>query len=128
MAALIRQLLAFSGVGVVATTLHYAVLVGLVQIFAVAPVPAALCGAIAGAILSYYLNRQHTFESDRSHEEAGWRFALVAGVAFVLTYLFMRQMVEVWHWPYLPAQGVTTLIVMIWTFGANRMWTFGAQA
>ncbi len=127
MAALIRQILTFGSVGVVATLLHYIVLVALVELGGVPPVPAALCGAAVGAIVSYGLNRRHTFDSDRPHDEAGWRFAVVAGVAFLLTYLFMRQMVEIRHVPYLPAQGITTLLVMIWTFGANRMWTFREQ-
>lgn len=62
--------------------------------------------------------------SDRPHEEAVWRFSLVATVAFVLTYLFMRLFHEIAHVPYLLAQVGTTLIVMIWTFAANRLWTF----
>jgi putative flippase GtrA len=30
--------------------------------------------------------------------------------------------------PYLPAQLVTTGIVLIWSFIANKLWTFGASA
>ena len=78
-------------------------------------------------MLSYGLNRRHTFGSERPHEEAVWRFALVAGVAFGLTYAFMRVMVEGWRLPYLPAQGVTTGLVMVWTFAANRLWTFRGE-
>lgn len=89
--------------------------------------PAALCGFGLGGALSYLLNRRHTFGSERPHEEAAWRFALVAGVAFILTYLFMQLMVEQWRLPYLPAQVVTTGVVMIWTFAANRMWTFRGE-
>jgi putative flippase GtrA len=112
------------GVGVIATSVHYAILIALVQLFHAAPVPAALCGFLVGGIFSYGLNRRHTFVSERPHEEAAWRFALVAGVAFGLTYVFMLQMVERWRVPYLPAQVVTTGLVMIWTFAANRLWTF----
>ena len=126
-AALIRQLKSFVGVGVVCTGLHYAVLVALVQIFGAQPVPSALCGSVCGGVLSYGLNRKHTFGSERPHEEAAWRFALIAGIAFLLTYVFMRQMVEVWRMPYLPAQVVTTGVVMIWTFAANRLWTFRGE-
>ncbi len=127
MAALIRQVVSFVGVGVIATALHYIVLVTLVRIFAVPPVPATLCGFTLGGILSYGLNRRHTFESDRPHEVAAWRFALVAGVAFLLTYLLMRQMVETWRLPYFPSQVATTCLVMIWTFAGHRLWTFGGE-
>ena len=36
----------------------------------------------------------------------------------------MAQMVDRWHLPYLLAQVVTTALVMVWTFSANRLWTF----
>ena len=124
---LVRQLGSFVGVGVVTTALHYAVLILLVQLGHVAPVPAALCGFVAGGVLSYRLNRRHTFGSERPHEEAAWRFMLVAGVAFALTYALMRVMVEGWLIPYLPAQVVTSGLVMVWTFTANKLWTFRGE-
>ncbi len=125
---LARQLGSFAGVGALATALHYSVLIGLVQLAGLSPVPAALCGFTLGGVLSYRFNRRHTFGSERPHEEAVWRFALVAGVAFVLTYAFMRVMVESWRVRYLSAQVVTTGIVMVWTFAANKLWTFRGEA
>ncbi len=123
---MLKQLSSFVGVGVVASLVHYALLVTLVEVGGLQPVPSALCGFTAGGIVSYSLNRRHTFVSERPHQQAVWRFALVASVAFVLTYLAMRFLNETGHIPYLPAQVVTTLVVMIWTFGANRLWTFAA--
>ena len=125
--ALVRQLRSFLGIGVVTTVLHYALLVTLVQFAGVTPVRAALCGFTLGGVMSYRLNRRHTFGSERPHEEAIWRFTLVAGVAFVLTYALMRVMVEALLIPYLPAQVVTTSFVMIWTFAANKLWTFRGE-
>ena len=124
MANVIKQISSFVGVGLIASVVHYALLIALVEAGGIAPVPSALCGFTAGGIVSYGLNRRHTFESARPHEQAVWRFALVASVAFVLTYLFMRLFHEIGHMPYLLAQVVTTLIVMVWTFAANRLWTF----
>jgi putative flippase GtrA len=120
----IKQISSFLGVGVIAAIVHYGLLVTLVEAGGLQPVPSALCGFTAGGIVSYGLNRRHTFVSERPHDEASWRFALVASVAFVLTYLFMRLFHEIGHLPYLVAQGITTGVVMIWTFGANRLWTF----
>lgn len=114
--------------GLTATAAHYCVLVILVQLFAIDPVPATLVGFTIGGVLSYSLNRKHTFASIRPHGEAVWRFFVVASVAFALTFIFMRTMVDRWHWPYLFAQVITTGLVMIWTFGANRFWTFGDKA
>ena len=102
-------------------------LVAMVQLLHVPPVPSALTGFVCGGLLSYVLNRRHTFGSERPHEQAAWRFALVAGVAFVLTWVAMQLFVERWHAPYLPAQAGTTGLVMIWTFAANRLWTFRGE-
>ena len=114
-------------IGLAATALHYLVLVGTVQLLGTAPVPSALLGYCCGGFVSYALNRRHTFRSDRPHGEAVWRFALVAGVGFVLTFLLMALLVDWWRLPYLAAQVATTGLVMFWTFTANRLWTFAGQ-
>ena len=51
-------------------------------------------------------------------------FALVAGVGFVLTGAFMALFNGRWGIPYIPAQVLTTGVVLLWSFGANRFWTF----
>jgi putative flippase GtrA len=119
-----RQLPIYALVGVVASLAHYAVLIGLVEGLKVAPVQAALAGYVGGGVVSYVLNRRHTFASDRPHGEAGLRFAAVASFGFCLTYLFMRVFVTSLGAPYLPAQLVTTVLVMFATYSANRLWTF----
>jgi putative flippase GtrA len=119
-----RQLSTYALVGVVATLAHYAVLVSLVEGFRWRAVPAALCGYVVGGVVSYLLNRRHTFASDRPHRQATWRFALVASLGFCLTYAFMSLFVDRFGAPYLPAQMVTTVLVMFVTFGLNRLWTF----
>jgi putative flippase GtrA len=125
MIAVLRQFATFAGVGFVATAAHYAVLVALVEVAGVPAVGSALAGYIVGGSLSYWLNRRHTFQTERRHEEAIWRFAIVAFVGFALTYLFMSLLVVFCGIPYLPAQVATTLVVMLWGFAAHRAWTFG---
>lgn len=122
------QFSAFALVGVAASLAHYGVLIGLVQAGGWRPVPAALCGYVTGGFVSYLLNRSHVFETTRTNLEAGWRFAAVAGVGFCLTWLFMHLFVDRLALPYLPAQVVTTLIVMFWSFVAHKFWTFGEDA
>jgi putative flippase GtrA len=119
-----RQLSSFVGVGVLAALPHYGLLIGLVELCKADKVFAALCGYFAGGIVSYRLNRRHTFQSGRPHSQALWRFALVALSGFGLTYCLMHVMIDLNDLPYLPAQIVTTLVVMIWTFAANRSFTF----
>jgi putative flippase GtrA len=123
-APLARQFTAFSGVGVAAAVVHYGVLIGLVEAGRVDPVPATLMGYVAGGLVSYALNRRLTYASDRPHVEAGWRFAVVAAVGFGLTWLFMHAFTRWLGAPYLPAQLVTTGIVLFWSFVAHKLWTF----
>jgi len=123
-----RQLSTYALVGVAASLAHYAVLVALVELEAVPPVPAALAGYIVGGVVSYRLNRRHTFGSARPHREASWRFALVALLGFGLTYLLMRLLVEQLGAPYLPAQLLTTILIMFVSFAINRIWTFAHRS
>ncbi|ARN83692.1 GtrA family protein [Methylocystis bryophila] len=119
-----RQLSTYALVGVFASLAHYSALVALVELAAVPPVRAALVGYVIGGIVSYRLNRRHTFASERPHREAVWRFALVALIGFGLTFVLMRLFVERLGAPYLPAQLLTTILIMFVTFAINRLWTF----
>jgi putative flippase GtrA len=123
-APLIRQFTAFFGVGLAAAVAHYGLLIALVEGGGFHPVPATLAGYVAGGLVSYALNRRHTYMSSRPHREATWRFAMVALVGFLLTWLFMHAFTVWLGAPYLPAQLVTTGIVMLWSFLAHKVWTF----
>jgi putative flippase GtrA len=120
-----RQISAFAGVGVVAAIAHYSVLIGAVELVAADPVLASLLGFVAGGIVSYGLNRRVTFTTSRSHAQAGWRFGVVAFGGFVLTGALMTLLVRQLGLPYLPAQVLTTLSVMVFTFSAHKSWSFG---
>lgn len=122
--ALGRQFSAFFGVGIAAAIVHYGLLVSLVEGYRMEPVRATLVGYVGGGIVSYLLNRRHTYASARPHKEAGWRFALVALVGFGLTWLAMALLVRGLGAPYLPAQLVTTAVVLVWSFVAHKLWTF----
>jgi putative flippase GtrA len=122
---IVAQVLAFAGVGIIAAIVHYGLLVGLVELGGWRAVPATLVGYVGGGIVSYWLNRTHTYRSDRPHDEAGWRFAVVAAVGFGITYGVMHVFVERMALPYFPAQIATTLVVLVWSFVAHKYWSFG---
>ena len=128
MVPLFRQFSGFVAVGFVATGVHYALLIGLVEVYGMGAVPAALAGYSAGRIVSYLLNRRHVFRSNKAHEEAVTRFIIAVTVGFGLTYLYMLLLVQKASVPYLVAQMVTTGIVLFWNFAAHKLWTFGTRA
>ena len=126
LAGLIRQFVSFTGVGFASAVGHYGVLIALVQ-FARAPaVPASAAGALLGAWINYSLNYRYTFRSSKRHREAVFKFALVASVGLILNTLFMWVGVDLLAIHYLLSQIVTTGLVLIWSFSANRLWTFGS--
>lgn len=122
-----RQFTLFVLVGLAAAIVHFGALVGLVEAAGWAPEPATLVGYVAGGLVSYGLNRRHTYSSDRPHSEGGWRFALVAGIGFGLTYAFMALLHRWLGLHYLLAQLATTGVVLAWSFLAHRAWTFSSK-
>ena len=121
---LIRQIVAFVGVGLTATAAHFAALTLMVESGLAGPVAGSGVGFMVGGIVSYSLNRRFTFESTRSHAGAVPRFMVVAGVAFVLNILIMDLLVHRLGLYYLLAQAITTGITMLWTFSGYRVWAF----
>ena len=122
-----RQVIAFTAVGVVAAIVHYGLLAALVELLGWAAVPATLAGYVGGGIISYGLNRRLTYGSDRPHGEAGWRFAVVAGIGFGLTGLCMALLQGRLGLHYMLAQVLTTGVVLVWSFLAHKLWTFQAR-
>ncbi len=127
MKLLARQFVAFSGVGVLAAVVHYSVLVALVESGVAEPVFANLSAYVAGGIASYGLSRRYAFRSERAHSEATWRFALVAGVGFLLTGFFTHLFHDRFGAPYVVAALMTTGVVLFWSFAAHKMWTFRSR-
>jgi putative flippase GtrA len=124
MSGRLAQLVAYGGSGAGAAVAHYGVLIALVELFAVHPVPATLTGFVAGGVVSYALNRRFTFAATRSHAQAGWRFAVIAALGFLVTFGLMHLFVTRLALPYLPMQVLTTLIVMAVTFTGHKLWSF----
>jgi putative flippase GtrA len=119
-----RQFLLFALVGVAAAIGHYGTLILLAELAAVPPVPASAAGFVVGAVISYALNYRFVFRSDAEHLPTATRFLTVAVIGLALNSLIMALLT---HWAelhYLLAQVAATLTVMLWSYGANRLWTF----
>ena len=127
MSSVTKQFGSFLVIGIIVTFVHYGMLIGLVELDLMDEVPATLTGYLFGGVLSYRLNRRYAFHSSRPHAEATWRFAAVAGVGFVGTGVTMHVLHDVLGFHYLLVQLVCTSLVMVWSFTANRIWTFGAS-
>lgn len=128
MTELFRQFIRFTGVGCISAIGHYGLLILLVQAAGVAAVPASAAGALLGALINYALNYRFTFCSDKPHAESMTKFAVVAALGLLLNTGFMWIGVALLGMHYLASQIATTILLLLWSFGANRFWTFRAAS
>ncbi len=124
---LFRQFITFFGVGVAATLTDWSTFFVLGRFFSVPNVYAALVAYCLGGMLSYTLNRAHTFQSERTHLEAGWRFAAVMVVGFALTGLFVWLFADRMGLAPMVARVLSTAIVFFWNYAAHKLWTFAER-
>lgn len=126
MLELLRQFTRFTGVGLISAIGHYGMLIALVQGVGVEPVRASVAGALLGAWINYVMNYRYTFRSRQRHRESVAKFAVVAAIGLLLNTFFMWLGINVLNAHYLLSQVLTTVLVLFWSFGANRYWTFRA--
>jgi len=103
---------------------QYRLLVVLVQTLRINPLLSSTAGFAAGGLTAYLLNHRYTFASDKSHLQAASRFAVVALFGMLLNAATMSIGVYVLALHYLLSQALATGFVLVWTYGANRYWTF----
>ncbi len=111
--------------GGIATAVHYAVLIALVEFSGVSAAPAAVVGTLCGAAVSYGVNRRLAFSNSRTgHVQALPRFTAIALLGAVLNGVLVWLGVQQFGWHYLLAQALATVLVVGLTFRLNRLWTF----
>lgn len=119
-----RQFTFFFGIGFIATVGDYTTMISLHEVLGLAAVAASLCGYVVGGIISYTLNRRHTFQTERSHIEAGWRFLTVMACCFALTGVMMHVLVNQLMLPYIFGRIITTGTIFFINFTTHKLWTF----
>lgn len=119
-----QRLLRFAAVGAIGTVAHYALLLALVEAAGIDPLVGSVAGFMLGALVNYAMNRRLVFRSDRAHAEALPRFFAVAGIGVVWNALLMSVLMGPIGLHYLPAQVVTTGLLLLWHYAGNARWTF----
>lgn len=119
-----RRLMRYATVGAIATAVHYALLVLLVEIAGWPPFAGAGAGAVLGAQVAYAGNRWFTF-GHRGPLAASWlRFQSTAVVGAAVGMAVVALGVHIGLY-YLLAQLIATGLSMLLTFAINRRWSFG---
>lgn len=114
----------FAGVGAIGTIGHYTTLIVLVQFWSVDPVFASSFGFVVGAVINYILNYHFTFQSNKQHTEALTKFLIVATIGAGINGGIMYFGVDHTRINYLIVQVFATVVVLLWNFVVNKLWTF----
>jgi putative flippase GtrA len=118
------QFSTFVVIGALATAIQYAILIGLTEYLRIRPVWASSCGYAISALLNYYLNYRITFRSAKAHRRALPCFLAISTIGLFLNSTAVWALSERAALPYLVAQVVATVFVLVWNFSANKKWTF----
>lgn len=116
--------LRFVLVGLANTAVGYAVIMLLHYGLGVEPVPANVGGYLIGALLSYTLNRNFTFASNRPHAEALPRFGLAVVVCFLLNLMVLNLCLTVFLLPVALAQALAVCAYTVAFYFASRFLVF----
>jgi putative flippase GtrA len=114
----------YAGAGAVGTALQYLILMAGVELLGLAPVVAAVLGAVGATIVNYTLNYHLTFASTRSHKETFPRFVCAALLSVLLTGALVELTTVHLGLHYLLGQLVATGTVVITGFVVSKTWVF----
>lgn len=122
--SLFLQIIRFGIVGLSAATIHFLVVVLLVQTRNTPPLIANIAGFISGFQMSFWGNRLWTFQqSSVSNKSAFMKLLLVQIINFIanesLFYIFLCL-----HVPYQLALFLVLSLLAVGTFIINKTWVF----
>ncbi len=123
-----KLFLKYAVVGVLATVLDVAALFVFVDYYAFAVIIASAFSFLIANIASFILNKVWTFQVEsKNYRKLYIKFLTVSLVGLALTvalmYLF-SSLLGIW---YVLAKLLTSAVVVVWNFLANKLWTFQSK-
>ena len=119
-----REMAHYLWVGFLATASQYVLLILCVEALHTSAVLGSSWGYLLGGLVNYTLNRNHTFASQKKHRKAIIQFVIVFAIAFLLNAGLLHAAQTLLAWHYIPAQILTTTLVLVWNYLAHKFWTF----
>ena len=119
-----REMLHYLWVGFLATASQYLLLILCVEVFHSSAVLGSSLGYLLGGTIGYILNYKHTFSSQKKHHKAIISFIIVFVIALFLNGAVLKILQTFFNSHYIPAQILTTILVLGWNYCANKFWTF----
>lgn len=114
-------------VGGSATAIQYVILIALHRGLGVAATLASAIGFVLSAIYNFLVSYHYTFRGSTPLLAALPRYALVIAIGLAINTAIFDVAMHVFGLPYLLAQVVATVVVLIWNFSLARAFVFGAN-
>jgi len=126
---LIRQFLKFAVVGSLGTLIDFGLLNLFVKVFRFDVYFSATLSFIAAVINNFLLNKYWTFKIAQAQDEGKGRrqfvqFSLVSVIGLAINLLIMYVLIQYASLWYNWAKVAATVVVLVWNFWANKLWTF----
>ena len=120
-----KPFIKYAVVGVLGTAIDIGSLFVLVDLFYFPIIPAATISFLLATINNFILNKIWTFRHpSMNYRKLYIKFLIVSLVGLTLTLLSMNFFVFVLGIWYILAKALTSVIVLVWNFLANKFWTF----
>lgn len=121
----VKTFFRYSIVGALGTAIDIGSLYVFVEFFHVPVLLAAAFSFLLAALNNFALNKMWTFRvKSKNNRKLFIKFMVVSLIGFALTELFMIVFIELFSLWYLFAKALTSLIVLVWNFLGNKLWTF----
>jgi putative flippase GtrA len=123
---LVERFVKWSVVGVIGAVVDYSILIGLVELVRLYALIAQAISFTCAVVNNYILNRNWTF-GDIRHKGPAVQFTqfFIVSVAGLGTrsviFYFLFEVLGLW---YIYATAMAIIVVLIWNFFANLVWTF----
>jgi putative flippase GtrA len=124
--AVISEFLRFAAIGALATVIHYAALILLVEVAHEPLIPSTSAGFTLGAVVSYSLNRRITFRHQPHFGRGLVKFVSLGSVGLGLNALIVAAFVHAGV-QYILAQMTATGTILLWNFLVSRLLIFAPQ-
>ena len=123
----LRQFIGYLLSGSLATTVHYTILIFMVEILAINPVLASSIGFISGAITGFNLNKHFVFCDITAGKRALVKYLLMATSGSLVNMALLWFLTNNVHLHYLLAQILVTISIVFGNFICCKLWIFNRK-
>ena len=119
-----KHVIRYAVVGILGTFTHFSLLYIFVEKLYQDPVLSSIAAFPVVVWLSYVLNKNWTFESDKAHMIALPKYLIVCLVSLMNNFLLMHLLVNVFEVWYMAAQACSIAIIPVINFILKKYWAF----